>query len=458
MKKMLIRNKFETGQVMPLIVLMMFAIIGMVALLLDGGAIMSNKRTAQAAADAGALAGAKRLCLGKSDAKLVAENYATKNKATTAVAVVYNSNDVKTVTVNTEVTNPSFFARIFGQDTLPAKAVAEAGCLPPSGLKVLPIAWACLFNETEAESASPDCLMNALDWETEMKPLIGHVSTTDIDYPGELYVVMDSMKTNVDSFYFCADPLDPTVRPPGVPLDIPLDALMDCDLNNDGVNDVLAQGDRSWLDLDGGLENASDDANTSNGANALKQWIIGNGVPKLAIHTWLGGQTGVATTIYKTVDTEVVKKNRVSLIPVFDGWCPVNPDLDTSSPSCIKRVHDAELAKNPELVPGYPDVVDIDHEPIKVSPGAGEYFHIIGFSAFFVTCVDDGGGPNKCPGAKEVIAVNTDIGGAWESMKGNIKIKSLEGYFIDNFPLDQGVPGTGGVDMGLYTVSLLPTE
>ena len=77
MKKFLIKNKLETGQVIPLVVLMIFVIIGMVALILDGGSIMSNRRTAQAAADAGALAGAQRVCLGKSDAKSVAEYYAT---------------------------------------------------------------------------------------------------------------------------------------------------------------------------------------------------------------------------------------------------------------------------------------------------------------------------------------------------------------------------------------------
>ncbi|MRS05019.1 hypothetical protein EG832_17660, partial [bacterium] len=212
-------------------------------------------------------------------------------------------------------------------------------------MKVLPIAWSCLYTETGDVSASPDCLVHALDWETQMKPLIATAKLspnyfkTHIDYPNDLYVVMDSMKTSVDSFFYCADPTNPTIRPPGVPSDIPLTALIDCDLNNDGVNDVLAQGDRSWLDLDGGLDDASDNATTSNGANALKAWIKGIGVPKLAIHTWLGGQSGVATTIYKTIDTEVVQQYRVSMIPVFDFNCPVNPD---GMPSCIKDVHDAE--------------------------------------------------------------------------------------------------------------------
>ena len=100
-------NKFEKGQVIPLVVVMFFVIIGMVALIVDGGAIMSNRRMAQAAADAGALAGAQRACLGFTDAKAVAEYYATvNNDATTALATVVN----KQVTVNATVQHTSFFA------------------------------------------------------------------------------------------------------------------------------------------------------------------------------------------------------------------------------------------------------------------------------------------------------------------------------------------------------------
>ena len=53
MKRYSFMKKLEKGQVIPLVVLMLFAIIGMIALILDGGGLMSNRRTAQAAADAG---------------------------------------------------------------------------------------------------------------------------------------------------------------------------------------------------------------------------------------------------------------------------------------------------------------------------------------------------------------------------------------------------------------------
>ncbi|MBE0698523.1 MAG: hypothetical protein IH586_16525 [Anaerolineaceae bacterium] len=63
MKKYHINNMLEKGQVIPLVIVMFLVIIGMVALIIDGAAVMSNRRTAQAAADAGALAGASVLIL-----------------------------------------------------------------------------------------------------------------------------------------------------------------------------------------------------------------------------------------------------------------------------------------------------------------------------------------------------------------------------------------------------------
>ena len=133
MKKFQFRNKLEKGQVIPLVILMFFIIIGMVALIIDGGAIMSNRRTAQAAADAGALAGAKRVCLGKNDAIAVAEYYATVNNgATTALATMIENQ----VNVKATVEHPSFFAKIFGDPTLEASAEAIAGCFGARGKSV----------------------------------------------------------------------------------------------------------------------------------------------------------------------------------------------------------------------------------------------------------------------------------------------------------------------------------
>ena len=140
MKKFRVTEKFEIGQTLPFIVLMMFVILGMVALVLDGGSVMANRRTAQVAADAGAMAGANRACSGNYDAATVAEAYAVNNGATLASVTIAGS----TVTVEATVENPSFFAKVFGQETLTAVADATAGCYPLKGSgTMMPVAWSC---------------------------------------------------------------------------------------------------------------------------------------------------------------------------------------------------------------------------------------------------------------------------------------------------------------------------
>jgi len=53
------------GQVLPFLVVGLLVIIMMAALLIDGGFLLVDRRAAQNAADAGALAGARVLCSGE---------------------------------------------------------------------------------------------------------------------------------------------------------------------------------------------------------------------------------------------------------------------------------------------------------------------------------------------------------------------------------------------------------
>ena len=149
--------------------MLLFIMIPMAALIVDGAAVMSNRRMAQAAADAGALAGAQRACLGFDDAKTVAEYYATvNNDATTALATVVG----KQVTVNATVQYTSFFARIFGDPTLEASAEAVAGCYGVKGEGVVPLAWKCWPNDGVGPfNDDYGCEMQTLSWE-EIQPLV----------------------------------------------------------------------------------------------------------------------------------------------------------------------------------------------------------------------------------------------------------------------------------------------
>jgi hypothetical protein len=429
----------EKGQVLPMVVIGILVIIMMAALLLDGGVLLSNRRAAQAAADAGALAGARILCEDLSTATQTlaiseATYYVNENEAQLVETPLIEG---RTITVKVNVTEGSFFSKVFGQDELVSGAQAKAGCFDLKASSVLPIAWACR-DPVDPQSDSPDCEIQILDWETELKPLITgnpdpvtiHNITDPVDTPmdfkrdflGEyLYVFMDSDKTEDDLAYVCAEP-NVTPLPAGT---------VDCDLDDDGVNDVFGHGDRSWLDLDGGLD--STEWKDVNGARALRDWVKGVNVPTTAIHTWLGGQTGVVTKIFQDVDDYVV--GEVAVIPVFNAICDRYPD-----DACKAIAHAGEDDPKPT-----------DY-PVKVSAGANSYFHIIGFSAIYVTCVDDGSGSNTCPGARKFIDDNI----AKLGWKPNTKLKSLEGYFVENYPFSAGEIGNGSASVGIRIVSLMP--
>ena len=73
----------QKAQVIPILAISLLVIVMMVALVLDGSDIMVNRRSAQNAADAGALAGARELCLkhGEQAAIDAATLYVQENNA-----------------------------------------------------------------------------------------------------------------------------------------------------------------------------------------------------------------------------------------------------------------------------------------------------------------------------------------------------------------------------------------
>lgn len=112
------------------VVLAIFAIAAMITLILDGGAIMSNRRTAQAAADAGALAGAQRVCYGYSDGEAVATHYAMeKNGATSVNVSIVDS----VVYVEATVESESFFCQNLWHGHFDSHSRCLLGMLWPDG-------------------------------------------------------------------------------------------------------------------------------------------------------------------------------------------------------------------------------------------------------------------------------------------------------------------------------------
>ncbi len=383
--------KFEKGQVTPMVALMLlFIMIPMIALIVDGGAVMANRRMAQAAADAGALAGAQRACLGYNDAKAVAENYATaKNKATTALATV----NEKQVTVDATVQYNSFFAGIFGDPTLEASAEAVAGCYGVKGSGVIPVSWACYPNDGGPYPSEYGCQMQTLNWE-EIKPLVeGEVPTLAIsDYYGN----SKTYKMKNDDIVDAA-----TSKIPPEQIYIIFDGEKICgdgticDLDGDGKNDVLVGGNRGYLYLD--------NISTHN----LKDYLD---LPALTIdpHIWLSGKPGMDEALIN----KMVSKNfagTVVMVPVYNTICDNEPSTD---PACVAAAH----ASPPwPAYGGSDDYSQIRHK----SPN----YHIVAFAPFYISCVSKKG---ACPGY--IYADNIMNGGSW---KNNEPV--IEGFFLSNY-------------------------
>ena len=381
----------EKGQSLVLMVILLLGMLAILALVLDGGNLFGKRRIVQNAADAGALAGARTLCYTNDEAQA---QYQANQYAFSNAPGVVNQIDLgeRLVTVTSTLTFDTFFANFVGYPELKAQASASAGCCnPTAGTGVLPIAWVCRPPFEGGDSISEDCQEQGLTPE-ELEDYLDNPPPTGTIYP-ELYIVMNSEST--------PDDLDETCISQG--------GFLDCDLDDDGDDDLLANGDRSWLDLDG----------YGGGSSELIDWID-NGFPgELREHSWRGGQPGVANNVFQAAGDHV---GEIVLIPVFDQICDDYPD-----PACADKIH-------PE-------------DNILPSAGGNYFFHVIGFAGFYITCVDAPGVPGPgCPGHQVavdlgVIASNT---------------KTIEGYFIIGFEQElDSDECTGGIDLGIYTLELL---
>lgn len=421
MEKSKITNTTSKGQHLVIVALSMFVLVAMSALLLDGGFAYMDRRKAQVAADAGALAGAWEMCLGggPSLAPATAINYATQhNEADAATAIIVDDE----IIVNTTLAHPSFFAQIFGIPQVDVSAVAAAACFTPGSASVLPIAWNCRPPVEGFGSPSDDCEIKSLDWETEFEPLItgpdpvtinGTEYLTPFNFDEnmlpEIYIVMDSKSTIDDVATQCYDEIN---NPSGE---------LQCDLDGDGEIDILGNGDRSWLDLDGG---------NAGGSKELDKWITDGFRGSISIHTWVPDNPGTKASTFFSVNG---RKGDVLMLPVFNAYCVNDPLVD---PNCETAAHlNFPPAPTPTPLPGTDNA--------NYASGSSTYFHIVGFANFYIACVDQPSLGN-CPGNNAAVAA-----GVLDANE-----KTLEGYFIEGYPVDTTSVGSGGVDLGVYIYSL----
>ncbi|MRR32310.1 hypothetical protein EG834_18720, partial [bacterium] len=305
-----------SGQVLVLYAIALLALVAVAALLLESGQTYLHRRQAQAAADAGALAGARLMCNGGSDAAILAaaQSFAAQNGTTSATpsfgTLSYLSETYRTIEVNAVIRQRSFTG-IFNSGVLDIPASAKAACFSPfSTSRVMPIAWSC--RPPVGGSESPDCAQKSLNWEREMVPLLngptggtvtieGRTYNTPFDfdhnYLPQIYIFMDSDTTPADH---C----------------ISYGGTLDCDIDNDGQDDILGGGDRSWLDLNG----------AGGGASDLRNWINGSSSVTLRTHAWFPTESGNKNSAYQEIDCAILgngphcnnPRNPV-ILPVFNA-------------------------------------------------------------------------------------------------------------------------------------------
>jgi len=362
-------DRYARGQSMVIVGLLLVVLLGMLALILDGGYAFLQRRVAQTAADAGALAGATILCRtgNVSLATSTALEYAVpRNHALEATVSIIDGE----VEVTTRIPFPTFFGRVLGVPSMTASAVAAATCFPPGAATgVLPVAWNC----------PPDDMYMGTDGYKHCD--------MQLNDPDELYIIMNSRK--VDEDLHCIED----------------GGTVNCDPDNDGYNELLVGGNRTWLDLSG---SGSDNGN---GSAELAYWIK-NGFPnKVSMHTWFAGQPGVSVNVFMSVYSIV---GQDVLLPVYNAI--------TSGPP--------------------PDPYDNPDDQIVWSNGASTtYYHVITFAMFRVTCVR-AKGSDSCPFYDELRDAGTL----------DPDDKTIEGYFVTGTSPD--LSGRGEVYAGVYTLYL----
>ncbi|MEN6579117.1 MAG: pilus assembly protein TadG-related protein [Anaerolineaceae bacterium] len=430
MKEQTSKNIRERGQVLPIVALILvFALMAMVVLIVDGGALFSNKRTAQAAADAGALAGARVLCSRQPNAQAVAVDYATnKNFATSAIATILGRH----INVEATVERNSFFAGFLGKPTLKTVAEAEAGCFAVAGKSVVPLAWNCRAPTVGGGPFDPNmgCQIQTLSWkligplvDPYWEPVSERVSSVSIkDSDG-------NFKTYTMSNKYIHSPVDSDGRPAEQIYiiidsdkicreDDPLNGVITCDLDGDGKKEIQTGGDRGWLYLT---------ADTSNIAN----WIKSNGAhPDFSMdsHKWLSGKSGNDVSVYDAM-IKAAYPGQIVLVPVYNTLCPGDPRTDAQ---CVADAHASPWDPEPA---GGDDFSQIRQKNTN--------YHIVTFEPFYVACVDKKG---DCPGLR---FAQTLLGG------NNLKdIPVMEGYFLTDVDVSPDITQDCTINLGNCTISL----
>ena len=288
------------------VALALLVLVAIVALAVDGGSLYAERRKMQNAADAGALAGARELCLNEFS------TLTTVTKAADEYAVELNGADGAVVTVSAPVTvtvvatetAQTFFARAIGFDEVEVSARASASCEGPvAGGGLWPLAVAeDVYDRT--------C--------TDPKTCIAC---------GELYYAYISDPTI--SWDNCDFPAVDIQRAPG---------QNECDVsflgeafdsNADGLPDIdkvqhLDSDSRGWLDLQIPLDPYPSFCHENCGEKNVECWIENGHPGPIYVRDCVAGESGNMPALKTPINDEC---DEIHNLLLFDRECNAGDTL-----------------------------------------------------------------------------------------------------------------------------------
>lgn len=409
-------KKSERGQSIIIIVIAFLGLVAVAGLIIDGGSLYLNRRNAQTAADAAAMAGAYELCKEKgsdSDVQNVVNQFAiTENGATSVEELVIDRTN-RSVSVTTGLETSSFFASVLGFETNSVRAKAEAGCFNPRGSEnLLPISWAC--QPPIGGTPGTTCVLHTIPWELFRRYILPAYGNR-LHENGDLVLdegdgltkesYADGTPLNAKMPYLIMDTSTQTDEICAAPFG---SGTVDCDWNDDGIPDLSGGGDRGWLRLDG------------TGAALLKDLIVNGYSNPVDLPQWFPVESGSAVGVFIEAKGEI--EDEVALVPVYNAFC-LSTTSSTLPTDCVAQ--------------GYQST-DL------VAPGSGSstFYRVAGFAPFVVTCIS-AQPSQKCP-------VKTFAGLTGPALS---NIQTIEGYFVSGYTAGTEI-GTPGIDLGVYLISL----
>ncbi len=264
----------EQGTTLVYLAVILVALLGFIALAVDGGLLYGERQKMQSAADAAAMAGAERLCRGMgASVAATAQSYATLNGADEASVQV----DGWRVRVTARKTVETYFAKVLGIAQVTVGARAEAACSEAaSACRVWPLG------------------LNRRDWEGQAEHSCGDL----------LYIWTG-----------------------GPPMDRPDCDVYDCDLDGDGDDDIfIPEGpqNRPWLDFTRQVTPDFPDSCSQPGIGAaeLRCEILRGSGARIETPACVDRGFGSRASVGNAINAR--RGDRVA-IALYDGYCPRRP-------------------------------------------------------------------------------------------------------------------------------------